>query len=195
MDYAENLKEMLTTNTPIPPLYNYYKGLSKNTIYLNEDIDENIFDAAIIPLLNMYSDDKVDKITLYLNSPGGMLYNGFALVDIIERLTTPTSIIILGMAASMGGLIAMAGHNNPNVTTYCYPHSVGLIHSGETFLAGNTNAVRDTHKFGERYEKKIKEYILTHSSISDEMYQDIERKEFWMTADDMLKYGIVDKIL
>lgn len=195
MENLEKLNEMLTANTPIPPLYNYYKGLSQNTIYLNEDIDDNIYDAAIIPLLNMDKDSSIDKITLYINTPGGMLYNGFALVDVIEKLSTPADIIILGMAASMGGLIAMAGHNNPNITTYCYPHSVGLIHSGETFLAGNTNAVRDTHKFGERYEKKIKEYILTHSGISDEMYSDIERKEFWMTAEDMLKYEIVDAIL
>lgn len=195
MENTEKLQKVLTTTTPIPPLYNYYKGLTQNIIYINEEIDDSIYDTVIIPLIDMDKDSTVEKITLYINTPGGLLYSGFALIDVIEKLSTPTDIIIIGVAASMGGMIAMAGHNNPNITTYCYPHSVGLIHSGETFLTGNTNSVRDTHKFNERYEQKIKSYILTHSTITEDMYKDIERKEFWMTAEDMLKYGIVDKIL
>ena len=193
MDKKE-FDDLLNYNT-IPTLYNYYKGISNSIIYINDEIDESIHDMAIIPLLNMENDPNVKEITIYINTPGGLLYNGFALIDVIESLKTPTKIIVIGMAASMGGLIAMAGHNNPNISTYCYKHSVGLIHSGETYLAGNSHAVKDSYKFSERYEKMIKNYILTHSNITEEKYTDIERKEFWMTSEDMLEYGIVNEIL
>ena len=62
-------------------------------------------------------------------------------------------------------------------------------------MSGSSHAVRDTFKFSERYEEKIKNYILTHTKIDEEMYKEIERQEFWMDAEDMLKYGIVDKII
>ena len=97
------------------------------------------------------------------------------------------------MAASMGGLIAMA--KNPHLKVVCDKFTVGLIHSGSQYMAGSAHAVRDTFKFSERYEEKIKQYILSHTNIDEEMYQNIERQEFWMDADDMLKYGIVDEIL
>jgi ATP-dependent protease ClpP protease subunit len=62
-------------------------------------------------------------------------------------------------------------------------------------MSGSSHAVRDTFKFSERYEEKIKDYILTHTKIDEEMYREIERQEFWMDAEDMLNYGIVDSII
>jgi ATP-dependent protease ClpP protease subunit len=62
-------------------------------------------------------------------------------------------------------------------------------------MQGSTHAVRDTFKFSEKYEDKIKEYILSHTNIDETMYNEIERQEFWMDANDMLKYGIVNEII
>ena len=84
---------------------------------------------------------------------------------------------------------------NPNLKVICDRFAVGLIHSGSQYMSGSTHAVRDTFKFSERYEEKIKNYILTHTNIDEKMYAEIERQEFWMDAEDMLKYGIVDEII
>lgn len=178
---------------PTPAEYQYYRNLQNNTIIINEEISDNLIELAILPILNMDEDPNVKEINIYLNTLGGDIYSGFAFVSVLERLKTKTTIHIVGMAASMGALIAMA--KSPKLKVVCDKWSVGLIHSGSQYMEGTTHAVRDTFKFSERYEAKIKEYILSHTNITKEIYKEIERQEFWMDAEDMLKYGIVDEIL
>lgn len=178
---------------PTPAEYQYYRNLQNNTIIINEEISDNLIELAILPILNMDEDPNVKEINIYLNTLGGDIYSGFAFVSVLERLKTKTTIHIVGMAASMGALIAMA--KSPKLKVVCDKWSVGLIHSGSQYMEGTTHAVRDTFKFSERYEAKIKEYILSHTNITEEIYKEIERQEFWMDAEDMLKYGIVDEIL
>ncbi len=178
---------------PTPAEYQYYKNLQNNTIIINEEISDNLIELAILPIQNMDEDPNVKEINIYLNTLGGDIYSGFAFVSVLERLKTKTTIHIVGMAASMGALIAMA--KSPKLKVVCDKWSVGLIHSGSQYMEGTTHAVRDTFKFSERYEAKIKEYILSHTNITEEIYKEIERQEFWMDAEDMLKYGIVDEIL
>lgn len=158
-------------------------------------IADDIVEMAILPFMNMENDGTNEPIDIIISTPGGDIYSGFALVDTLEKATVPTTIHILGMAASMGTLIAMAGKNNPNVKTVCNRFSVGLIHSGETYMEGSTHAVRDTFNFSEKYEEKIKQYILSHSKIDEDYYAKIERKELWLDADEMLRLGIVDEIV
>jgi ATP-dependent Clp protease protease subunit len=188
-DYLNDLNGCL----PDPIQYQYYKNLFNNTIIFNERVTQDIVEKAIIPLMEFDADPEVDNINIILNTIGGSLYDGFAMVSALENLHTPTTLRIIGMASSMGSLIAMA--KNPNLTVVCDKFTVGLIHSGEQCMQGSTHAVRDTFKFSEKYENKIKEYILSHTNIDEEMYDEIERQEFWMDAEDMLKYGIVDKII
>ena len=188
-----DLTDILNNSLPNPVDYQYYKCLESNTILINQDIQDNLLEYAIIPLMQMDKDESIDEIEIILDTCGGDIYIGFALVSVLERLKTKTIIRIIGMAASMGGLIAMA--KNPNLKAVCDKWSVGLIHSGSQYMEGSAHAVKDTFKFSERYEEKIKQYILSHTKITEEMYKEIERQEFWMDADDMLKYGIVDEII
>lgn len=189
-----DLSEVLKSNTlPSPIDYQYYKCLENNTILINQEISECLVEYAIIPLMNMDADENVKHIDILINTVGGDIYTGFSMVSVLEKLKTETTIRIIGMAASMGGLIAMA--KNPNLKVVCDKWSVGLIHSGSQYMEGSAHAVKDTFRFSERYEEKIKAYILSHTKITEEMYEKIERQEFWMDADDMLKYGIVDEII
>lgn len=158
-------------------------------------IADDIVEMAILPFLDMDGDGSGKPIDIIISTPGGDVYSGFALVDAIEKAKTPTTIHIIGLAASMGTLIAMAGKNNPNVKSVCSPFSVGLIHSGETYMEGSLHSVRDTFNFSEVYENKVKEYILSHSKIDEEYYSKIERKELWLDADEMLRLGVVDEII
>ena len=189
-----DLNELLNKGTlPDPIQYQYYKNLNNNTIIINDEINDSLLEYATLPLLQMDKDPNVKEINIILNSVGGEIYNGFAFVSALESVTKPTTLRIMGMAASMGGLIAMA--KNPNLKVVCDKFSVGLIHSGSQYMSGSSHAVRDTFKFSERYEEKIKAYILSHTKIDEDMYKEIERQEFWMDANDMLKYGIVDEII
>lgn len=183
-------------SSTVPQDYFYLKGLQERKIYINCLIDADLTERAIIPLKRMIEEDSEAPIYIYLNTTGGCVSDGFALITEIERSPAPITIEVGGMAASMGLLITMAGHNNPKVRAVCNKYTVGLLHSGSTVVSGTTDGVQDTSKFNERYENEvIKEFIVTHSNITSDKYDQIYRHQFWMTAGDMLEYGIVDEIL
>lgn len=191
----EIVEALKPTGLPDIVYYQYYKQLQSRKIIINEQISDSIIETAVLPLLDMDNDKSGDPIEIILSTYGGSVYSGFSLVDAIEKLKTTTTIHIMSIAASMGLLIAMAGHNNPNVTTVCHPFSVGLLHSGSQYVEGTSFSVKDTFDFSQHYEDKIRKYILSHSNISEELYEKIERKEYWMDADEMLRLGIVNKII
>lgn len=184
-----------SSSLPDPISYQYYKCLSNRRIIINQEIDDSLLEYAVIPYMELDSDGSGQPIEIFIATVGGDLYSGFALIDMIERAKTPTTIHIVGLAASMGTLIAMAGKNNPNVKTVCHPFSVGLLHSGSQYMEGSAHAVKDTFDFSQHYEDKIKCYILSHSKIDEEYYNKVERKELWLDADEMLRLGIVDEII
>lgn len=180
---------------PDPVLYMYYKMLYDRKIVINEEVCDNLLEKATLPYMAMDSDGSGELIEIYINTIGGDIYNGFNLIDQIERAKTPTTIHIMGLAASMGTLIALAGKHNENVKTVCHPFSVGLLHSGYQYMEGSAHAVKDTFDFSQHYEEKIKSYILSHSKITEEYYEKVEHKELWLDADEMLRLGIVDEII
>lgn len=180
---------------PDPILYQYYKNLINRRIIINEQIGDGLLETAILPFIEMDNDGSGKPIEIIISTVGGEIYNGFNFVDQIEKAKSPVIIHIMSMAASMGFLIAMAGKNNPNVKTVCHPFSVGLLHSGSQYMSGSAHAVKDTFDFSQQYEEKIKKYILSHTKIDENLYDKVERKEYWMDAEEMLRLGIVDEII
>ena len=183
------------SSLPDPVTYQYYKNLKNRKIIINEEIGDNLLETATLPFIEMDNDGTGNPIEIIISTLGGEIYSGFNLVDQIENAKSPVTIHIMSMAASMGFLIAMAGKNNPNVKTVCHPFSVGLLHSGSQYMEGSAHAVKDAFDFSQHYEEKIKSYILTHTKIDENLYEKIERKEYWMDADEMKRLGIVDEII
>jgi ATP-dependent Clp protease protease subunit len=196
VELAEKLdaEQVILEDTDI--INNQYENLLKNRIILiNDVISELTIDKVAMPLLQMDNDGSNEKITIYINTNGGSVYDGLALCNIIERLKSPTDIITLGYAYSMGSIILMSGKNNPNVKRYCYPFSTALIHGGSSFVSGTSSQVKDYFKFNEKFEKRIADFIVSHTNLTDEDYAAIERYEAYMDSDEMLEKGLVDEIL
>lgn len=178
-----------------PVLYQYYTGLNNRTVFINTQIDESLVETAMLPLLQMDNDGSGEPIKIIIATPGGSLYDGIVMCDVIDNLKSPTEVIVVSYAYSMGSLILMAGYNNPNVKKKCYKHSTALIHGGSLYFQGNASNVRDQFRFNEEFEQKIKEYTLSHSKISEEEYEKYSKAEWYMTSEDMLKYGLVDEVI
>ncbi len=178
-----------------PAEYQYYLGLKNRRIVLNQDVDEEIVERVILPLLEMDNDGTGKPITLVINTCGGSLFDGMPLCDIIDNMKTPLTILVTGHAYSMGGFFLMAGYNNPNVTKKCYKHSTALLHGGSAYMEGSAAIVKDTFKFQERFEQKLKDYTLSHSKITEEQYDRMERYEWYLTSEDLVELGIVDEVL
>mgnify|MGYP004505117181 CR=1 FL=1 len=118
------LSALQPTGLPDIVLYQYYKNLENRRIIINEQIGDGLMESAVIPFMDMDNDGTGKPIEILISTIGGEIYNGFSLVDQIEKAKSPVTIHIMSMAASMGFLIAMAGHNNPNVKTVCNSFSV-----------------------------------------------------------------------
>jgi ATP-dependent protease ClpP protease subunit len=135
VDLQDLLKSSIEINTlPEPSEYQYFKGLANRRLIINDEISDTIIDRITLPFMEMDNDGTGDPIEIILNTYGGDIYSGFNFIDMIEKAKSPVTIHIMGMAASMGILIAMAGKNNPNVKTVCHSFSVGLLHSGSQYM-------------------------------------------------------------
>ena len=178
-----------------PATYQYYKGLENRRIIINDQIDAGIVETLILPLLEMDNDGSGEPIEIVLSSPGGSVYDALCACNIIDNLKTPTTIKVLGYAFSMAGLLLAAGYNNPNVKKVCYKFSTALLHAGSTYLEGSANIVKDTFHFTEKMDEEIKKYMLSHSKMTEDEYVKMERYEWYMMSDEMLRLGLVDEIL
>jgi ATP-dependent Clp protease protease subunit len=193
LDINELISQLSESSNPVA--YQYFKNLKNRTIIINETINENIIETAVLPLLEMDNDGSGKEINILVNTLGGQVYNGLVLCDVISKLKTKTTITVLAYAYSMGSLIIMSAYNNPNVTVRCYSFTTALVHGGSTFVEGTSSQVKDYFEFNLKYEDKIKDFILSHSKITEEEYQKMERYEWYMTSEDMLKYGLVTEII
>lgn len=173
----------------------YARLLEERKILINDIISENTIEKVVMPLLRMDNDGSGKKITIYINTNGGSVYDGLVLCDIIEQLKTETEVIVLGYAYSMGSIILMSGKNNPNVTRKCYPFSTALIHGGSAYISGSSSQVKDYFKFNEKFEKRIADFIVSHTNLTEDDYVAIERYEAYMDSDEMLEKGLVDEII
>ena len=130
-------------------------------------------------------------IYLFINSPGGSMNEGFALVDAISLSKTPIYTVNIGEWSSMSFLIGITGHKRLS-----FPNATFLLHDGSSGAYGSTNKVQDRVKFEERYEAEVvKEHVLKHSNMTSTVYDALARVEYYMLPGDAMKHGFIDEII
>lgn len=176
----------------------HFGDVEANAVYIFGEIDpEWVCPDVIVPLLEYAHCD--DPLEIYVNTPGGIPHPALTVAEIIDRLTIPTTVILLGEVCSAGFLLAVAGANNPHVETVAFPSTRAMWHvpriisgSGEVPLHEIQDFVSDTIVI----EQYMKDYILSHSSISQELLEEqSNRTDWWLGSEDLLKLGIIDRVL
>lgn len=192
-----NIEEIITTTMEDGTVsnYQYFNNLKSRKILFNSDCDDSITEKVAMPLLEFEADNCSDPIHLYINSSGGSVFDSLYLCNIIDNYKKPLYIHVLGYAMSMGFLLAVAGKDNPNVHRECYPFSVYMLHSGSLSVSSDTAKAKSFLNFNTKLENKEKEYVLTHTTIDEDTYDKYVDSDYWLTAEDALKYGIVDSIV
>ena len=162
---------------------------------LSEDVNSASANVIIAEMLFLESEDPDKEIHFYINSPGGSIVDGMAIVDTMNYIKCPVSTICVGMAASMGSVLLACGEKGKRFAT---PNSEILIHQpliGGHGLSGQTTDIKihTDHlvKTREKMNKLLSE--KTGQSI-EKIMQDTERDNY-MTAEEALKYGLIDGIL
>lgn len=179
-----------------PIMYQYFHQLlNKKTVVLNSEIDESVLETVVLPLKDFESSEDDTPIKLILNTPGGSIADGLMLCNVIDNYKHKLEIIVPSYSCSMGTIILCSGNKNPNVIKKAYPFSFALFHSGQTVVGGETSTVDDIVDFNRSVNSKIRDYVIENTNITPELYDSHYRKQWYLTAEDMLQYHLIDEII
>jgi ATP-dependent Clp protease protease subunit len=172
--------------------YDIYSRLLKDRIiFLGDVIEDHMANLIIAQLLFLEAEDPERDISLYINSPGGVVTSGLAVYDTMQYLRAPVSTICIGMAASMGSVLLAAGAKGKR---YSLPNSRIMIHQGSGGFRGATPDVLILVKELEDLNKRLHAILAKHSGqTAKRVAADTERDNF-MSPEQAKAYGIIDEV-
>ena len=174
--------------------YDIYSRLLKDRIIFlsSEMIEDQIANSIIAQLLFLDADDPKKEISLYINSPGGIVTSGLAIYDTMQFVSAPVSTICIGQAASMASVLLAAGEKGRR---FILPNSRVMIHQLSGGAQGQGTDLEIQVKEMLRLKKTLTEILAKHTNQPyDKVYADAERDNY-MTAQEAVAYGLADKVI
>lgn len=166
--------------------------LKERIIFLGTPIDDHVANLIVAQLLYLDREDPEREISIYINSPGGMVYPGLAIYDTMQLVRAPVSSICMGMAMSMATIILAGGAKGKR---YALPSSTILIHQPLGGVRGQAVELEIEAREALRIRKLLNDILVTHTGQPEErIIRDTDRN-FYMNAEQAREYGIVDEIL
>ena len=176
--------------------YDIFSRLLKDRIiFLGEDVNSASAGLVIAQLLFLESEDPEKERYLYINSPGGSITDGMGIVDTMNYISCPVSTICVGMAASMGAVLLASGEKGKRFAT---PNSEILIHQpliGGGGLSGQTTEIKIHADHMVKTREKLNKLLSDRTGQSLETIQRDTERDNYMTAEEALKYGLIDGIM
>ena len=173
--------------------YDIYSRLLKDRIiFLGEEIDEHIASVVVAQLLFLEAEDPKKDIYLYINSPGGSVTAGLAIYDTMQYIKPDVSAICVGMAASMGAFLLSAGAKGKRMAL---PNAEVMIHQPLGGISGQAEDIRIHADHIIKTRGKLNKILV---EVTGQPLNVIERdtdRDFFMTADEAKKYGLIDKVI
>lgn len=170
----------------------YSRLLKERIIFLGSEIDDNIADLVMAQLIFLEYEDPDKDITVYINSPGGVVSAGLAIYDTMQYIRPDVSTICIGQAASMGAILLAAGTKGKR---FCLPHSRVMLHQPLGGAGGQASDVAIHAKEIIRVKETLNSILQKHSGQSlDVIARDTDRN-FYMGAEEAKSYGLIDEIL
>ncbi|MDE6106100.1 MAG: ATP-dependent Clp endopeptidase proteolytic subunit ClpP [Bacteroidales bacterium] len=161
-------------------------------IFLGVPIDDQVANVIQAQLLFLDSVDSQKDIQIYLNTPGGSVYAGLGIYDTMQYVSPDVATICTGMAASMGAVLLCAGQKGKRTAL---PHARILIHQPMGGAEGQASDIEITAREILKLKKELYDILSQHSGQAyDKIYQDADR-DYWMTAEEALAYGMIDEVL
>ena len=176
--------------------YDIFSRLLKDRIiFLSEDVNHVTASLVVAQLLFLESEDPDKEICLYINSPGGSISDGMAIVDTINYIKCPVSTICVGMAASMGAVLLACGEKGKR---YATPNAEVMIHQpliGGGGLSGQTTEIKIHADHMVKTREKLNKLLSEKTGQSLEVIERDTERDNYMTAQQALEYGLIDGIL
>lgn len=172
--------------------YDIYSRLMKDRIvFLSGPIDDGLANTVVAQLLFLEMEKPNADISLYINSPGGSVTAGMAIYDTMQYIKSPVRTVCIGMAASMGAFLLMAGEKGKRMAL---PNAEVMIHQPSGGAQGQATDVSIRAEWLIRTKKKMNQMMADMTGQSVEKVSADAERDYFMSAQEAMNYGIVDQI-
>jgi len=170
----------------------YSRLLKERIIFLGTDVNEHVASLIIAQLLFLAAEDQEKDIHLYINSPGGYVSAGLAIYDTMQYIQPDVSTICMGQASSMGALLMAAGAKGKR---FALPHSRIMIHQPAGGAQGQATDIEIQAREILTLRERLNQILAKHTGQSVSQIEKDTDRNFFMSAEEAVKYGIVDEVL
>lgn len=175
--------------------YDLYSRLMKErVVFFTGEVETNMCNIMVAQLLFLEAENPDQPINMYINSPGGSVYDGLAVYDVMQYIKCPVYTFVTGMAASMGSFIAQAGAPGHR---YLLPRAITMIHQPSSGTRGKVSDMEIDLMESLRIKREMTELYVKHNSkgIPYERFVELLDRDKWLTAPQALELGLADQIV
>jgi ATP-dependent Clp protease protease subunit len=170
----------------------YSRLLKERIIFLGEDVNEHTASLIVAQLLFLEAEDPKKEIKFYINSPGGSVYDGLAIYDTMHHLKCDVATYGMGLQASMGAFLLSSGTKGKR---YLLPNATVMIHQPSGGARGKISDIEIDFKEGLRLKRRLTEILAKNCGKTVDQLEKDQDRDYWMSADEAKKYGLVDEII
>src|ERR1700734_783516 len=170
----------------------FQRLLRHRIIFLGQQVDDDLANRICAELILLAAEDNKRDISVYINSPGGSVYAGLAIYDVMQFVPNDVATYAMGMAASMGQFLLAAGTHGKR---YAMPHAAILMHQPHGGIGGTATDIRIQAEQSLYLKRLMAERIAMHSGNPVEQIEADSDRDRWFTAEEAKDYGIVDHVV
>ena len=173
--------------------YDIYSLLLKNRIvFVGTPITDQTANLIVAQLLYLSNEDSEAPIQMYINSPGGQVYAGLAIYDTMQMISNPINTVAVGVTASFGTVLLTAGTPGQR---FALPHATVHMHQPLGGAQGQATDIEIQANEILRLRKQLNGILAHHTGQSEKQIKDDTERDYWLTAQDAVEYGLIDKVL
>lgn len=166
--------------------------LKERIIFITGPIDDSVATIVTAQLLFLEAENPKKEISLYINSPGGIVTAGMAIYDTMQFIRPPVSTLCIGQAASMGSLLLAAGEKGMR---YCLPHSRVMVHQPSGGFSGQASDIERHAEDIIKIKKRLNDLYVNHTGQSYNIIEKTLDRDYFMDSEEAKKFGIVDAVI
>ncbi len=170
----------------------YSRLLKERIIFLGEDVNEHTASLIVAQMLFLEAEDPKKDIKLYVNSPGGSVYDGLAIYDTMQHLKCDVATYGMGLQASMGAFLLSSGTKGKR---FLLPNATVMIHQPSTGTKGKISDIEIDFKEGLRLKKRLTEILAKNCGKTYDQLEKDQDRDYWLSAEEARKYGLVDEVI
>ena len=170
----------------------FQRLLRNRIVFLGQQVDDDIANRICAEILLLSAEDDRRDIQLFINSPGGSVYAGMAIYDVMQYVPNDVSTYAFGMAASMGQFLLTAGAHGKR---YALPHATILMHQPSGGIGGTASDIRIQAEQMLYVKRTLFERTAAHTGQSIEQIERDADRDRWFTAEEAKEYGFVDHVI